>query len=54
MAKIRYARGDELTDLPGVTGIGIGKGHIIVYVSTNQVQVPAMLEDVQVVKVLRR
>jgi hypothetical protein len=37
-----------------VTGIGIGKDHIIVYVSTDEVEVPAMLEDVQVVKVRRR
>ena len=54
MAKIRYAHGEELTDLPGVTGIGIGKDHIIVYVSTDEVEVPGMLEDVQVVKVRRR
>jgi hypothetical protein len=37
-----------------VTGIGIGKDHIIVYVSTDQVEVPAMVEDVQVIKVQRR
>ena len=54
VAKVRYTHGDELTDLPGVTGIGIGKDHIIVYVSTDQVEVPAMLEDVQVIKVQRR
>ena len=54
VAKIRYAHGDELTDLPGVTGIGIGKDHIIVYVSADEVEVPAMLEDVQVIKVRRR
>jgi len=53
VAKIRYARGDELTDLPGVVGIGIGKDHIIVYVATDNVEVPAMLEDVQVIKVKR-
>ena len=54
VAKVRYTHGDELTDLPGVTGIGIGKDHIIVYVSTDQVEVPAMVEDVQVIKVQRR
>ncbi len=54
MAKIRYAHGEELTDLPGVTGIGIGKDHIIVYVSNDEVEVPAMMEDVQVIKVRRR
>jgi hypothetical protein len=54
VAKIRYAHGDELTDLPGVTGIGMGKDHIIVYVATDEVEVPPMLEDVQVIKVRRR
>ena len=54
IAKIRYAHGDELTDLPGVTGIGMGKDHIIVYVSTDDVEVPAMLQDVQVIKIRRR
>ena len=46
--------GDELTDLPGVTGIGIGKDHIILYVSGLEVEVPDMVEDVQVIKVCRR
>jgi hypothetical protein len=54
VAKVRYAHGDELTDLPGVTGVGIGKDHIIVYVATEDVEVPTMLEDVLVVKVRRR
>ena len=45
---------DELTDLPGVTGIGIGKDHIILYVSSESVEVPAMVEDVQIIKVVRR
>ena len=54
MAKVRFLHGDELTDLPGVTGIGIGKDHIIVYVSAEDVEVPAMVEDVQVIKARRR
>jgi hypothetical protein len=37
-----------------VTGVGIGKDHIIVYVATEDVEVPTMLEDVLVVKVRRR
>jgi len=32
----------------------MGKDHIIVYVSTDEVEVPPMLEDVQVIKVRRR
>ena len=32
VAQVRYAHSDELSALPGVTGIGIGKDHIIVYV----------------------
>ncbi len=43
-----------MTDLPGVTGIGIGKDHIILYVSDDGVDVPAQVEDVLVVKVHRR
>jgi hypothetical protein len=54
VAKMRYAHGDELTDLPGVTGIGIGKDHIIVYVSGDEVEVPDKVEDVQIIKVCRR
>jgi len=54
VAKMRYAHGDELTDLPGVTGIGMGKDHIILYVSDDGVEVPSQVEDVQVVKVKRR
>jgi hypothetical protein len=54
VAKIRYAHGDELTDLPGVTGIGIGKDHIILYVADDAVEVPAHIEDVAVIKVRRR
>jgi hypothetical protein len=40
--------------LPGVTGIGMGKDHIIVYVSTDEVEVPPMLQDVAVIKIRRR
>ncbi|MDA4118532.1 MAG: hypothetical protein OK455_09340 [Thaumarchaeota archaeon] len=38
-------------DLPGVTGIGIGKDHIILYVSSDEVEVPKMMEDVKIIKV---
>lgn len=54
LAKVRYEHGDELFDLPGVTGIGIGKEHIIVYVSNDSVEVPATIEDVPIVKVRGR
>ena len=54
LAKVRYQHEDELTDLPGVTGLGMGKDHIIAYVSSEDVEVPAMIEDVHVVKVVRR
>ena len=40
--------------MPGVTGIGMGKDHIIVYVSGDEVEVPGMLEDVQVIKIRKR
>jgi hypothetical protein len=53
LANVRYARGEELTDLPGVTGIGIGKDHIILYVSNENVVVPKQVEDVQIVKICR-
>jgi hypothetical protein len=53
VANVRYAHGDELTDLPGVTGIGIGKDHIILYVSDQSVVVPDHIEDVPIVKVLK-
>jgi hypothetical protein len=53
VAKIRYQHGDELTDLPGVTGIGIGKDHIILYVASIDVSVPEMIEDVHIIKVVR-
>jgi hypothetical protein len=51
---VRYAHGDELTDLPGVIGIGMGKDHIIAYVSDDKVEVPSMLQDIQVIKIRRR
>ena len=53
VAQVRYAHGDELTGLPGVTGIGIGKDHIIVYVSSEGVVVPAQIEEVPVIKIRR-
>ncbi len=54
VARVRYAHGDELTDILGVTGLGIGKDHIIVYVSDETVEVPKQIEDVQIVKIRRR
>ncbi|MDA4128153.1 MAG: hypothetical protein OK422_01605 [Thaumarchaeota archaeon] len=53
VALVRYAHGDELSDLPGVTGVGIGKDHIIVYVTDDKVEVPEKIEDVLIVKILR-
>lgn len=53
VANVRYAHGDELTDLPGVTGIGIGKDHIILYVSEQSVVVPNRVEDVSIVKICK-
>ena len=53
IAQVRYAHGDELSGLPGVTGIGIGKDHIIVYVSSDAVVVPAQIEDVPIIKIRR-
>jgi hypothetical protein len=53
VAQVRYARGDELTDMPGVTGIGIGKDHIIVYVSSDAVEVPAQIDEVPIIKIRR-
>lgn len=54
LTQVRYAHGDELSDIPGVTGIGIGKDHIILYVSDEAVEVPAQIEDVPIVKIGRR
>jgi hypothetical protein len=53
VAQVRYAHGSELTDMPGVTGIGIGKDHIIVYVSSETVEVPAQIEEVPIIKIRR-
>ena len=53
VAQVRYAHGDELTGLPGVTGIGIGKDHIIVYVASEAVAVPAQIEEVPIIKIHR-
>jgi hypothetical protein len=53
VAQVRYAHGDELSDLPGVTGVGIGKDHIIVYVANDEVEVPASIEEVPIIKIRR-
>jgi hypothetical protein len=53
VTQVRYAHGDELSDLPGVTGIGIGKDHIIVYVSDASVELPKQIEDVPIIKIHR-
>jgi hypothetical protein len=53
VARVRYAHSDELTDILGVTGIGIGKDHIIVYVADDAVDVPNKIEDVVIVKIRR-
>jgi hypothetical protein len=54
VANVRYTHSDELSDLPGVIGIGIGKDHIILYVSDLSVETPNRVEDVEVVKVKRK
>jgi len=43
-----------LSGLPGVTGVGIGKDHIIVYVSSDAVVVPAQIEEVPIIKIRRK
>ena len=53
VAQVRYAHEDELMLLPGVTGLGIGKDHIIVYVSNEDVEVPAKIEKVPIVKICK-
>jgi len=53
VAQVRYAHGDELSGLPGVTGVGIGKDHIIVYVANDGVVVPAVIDEVPVIKIRR-
>jgi len=42
-----------LSGLPGVTGVGIGKDHIIVYVSSESVVVPSQIEEVPIIKIRR-
>jgi hypothetical protein len=54
ITQVRYAHDRELSDIPGVIGIGIGKDHIIVYVSDMAVEVPAQIEDVPIVKIRRK
>jgi hypothetical protein len=54
VATVRYAHENELCDLPGVVGIGIGKDHIILYVSDQSVEIPTQIEDVAIVKVCRK
>ncbi len=53
VAQVRYAHHDELSGILGVTGIGMGKDHIILYVSTEMVEVPKKVEDVTIVKIVR-
>jgi hypothetical protein len=53
VANVRYAHSDELSDLPGVVGIGIGKDHIILYVSNMSIETPSRIEDVAIVKIYR-
>jgi hypothetical protein len=53
VAEVRYAHGDELSRLPGVTGVGIGKDHIIVYVENEHVEVPKQMEQVPIIKIRR-
>jgi hypothetical protein len=53
VAQVRYARGGELEGIPGVMGVGIGKDHIIVYVSSESVVVPTHIDEVPIVKIRR-
>jgi hypothetical protein len=53
VANVRYARGAELAGIPGVTGIGIGKDHIIVYVKNLEAKVPAEIDGVRITKIIR-
>ena len=53
VANVRNAHSDELSDLPGVVGIGMGKDHIILYVLDESTEVPKLIEDVAIVKVCR-
>ena len=53
VANVRTAHGDELSDLPGVVGIGMGKDHIILYVSDESIEVPDRIEDVTIIKIYK-
>lgn len=53
IANVRAAHGDELSDFPGVVGIGMGKDHIILYVTDESIEIPDRIEDVKIVKVCR-
>jgi len=53
VANVRYAHGAELAGIPGVTGIGIGKDHIIVYAKNAQVKVPSEVDGVPIITILR-
>lgn len=53
VSQVRYAHGDELQGIPGVTGVGIGKDHIIVYVSNDSVAVPTQIDEVPIIKIRR-
>ncbi len=46
VANVRAAHREELSDLTGVVGIGIGKDHAMLYVSDQSVEVPSRIEDV--------
>jgi hypothetical protein len=54
VANVRYAHNDELSDLNGVIGIGIGKDHIILYVSDLSIETPNKIEDVAIIKVRKK
>ncbi len=53
VANVRYKHGAELSKIPGVTGIGIGKDHIIAYVSNEAAKVPETIEGVAVIKIFK-
>ncbi len=51
VANVRAAHGEELSDLTGVVEIGIGKDHVMLYVSDQSVEVPSRIEDVAIFKI---
>lgn len=53
VAEVREAHSKELESIEGVTGVGLGKDHIIIYVSTDEARVPPQVDGVPVVKVRR-